>query len=253
MSGRLEQLCAEQRAVARRARIAFEAELARAGVRLPSLGLDDPGDGYRGEIQVELGRARPDVLDQITELLREALDAREQRRPDDEPAPDAEAAALVSRVWTLATDPEGWERTGRFMPCRCVLGRAGGCVVAACVAAAELPPLGTELTGPLGRGLLLAARREVDASGVVRRTTLAWHRPRRGRTGSYSWALECAAEQVVRPARRGWIFPPPAQLRLLYDQLGNSSLVGDALGISSSAVREHMQRVGLARRRRPGA
>ncbi|GAA1993950.1 hypothetical protein [Kitasatospora viridis] len=74
-SARIRQFTVEARKEAREAIAELRAVLALAGLQLPSLGEDWEGS-FSGTVLVELGRARPDVVRGIAELLREALAAR---------------------------------------------------------------------------------------------------------------------------------------------------------------------------------
>lgn len=53
--------------------------LAEAGLLLPSVGVDWPT--ITGDVLVTLGRARPELVVSITDLLRDGLNARAQHKP----------------------------------------------------------------------------------------------------------------------------------------------------------------------------
>ncbi|MFE9421688.1 hypothetical protein ACFYNO_01860 [Kitasatospora sp. NPDC006697] len=75
---RIRSLTIEARQEAREAIAELRAVLARAGIQLPSLGEDWQGS-FTGAVLVELGRARPAVVREITQLLHEALAARAEQ------------------------------------------------------------------------------------------------------------------------------------------------------------------------------
>ncbi|MDH6139533.1 hypothetical protein P3T35_001533 [Kitasatospora sp. GP30] len=77
-STRIRELAANARQEARDAIDELRAVLAQAGIDLPSLGEDWQGS-FTGVVLVELGRARPDVVRRIAELLRDGLAARAQQ------------------------------------------------------------------------------------------------------------------------------------------------------------------------------
>lgn len=53
--------------------------LTRAGTPLPSVGID-PASSITGAVLVELGRARPDVVVAIADLILEGLNARDRQQ-----------------------------------------------------------------------------------------------------------------------------------------------------------------------------
>ncbi|MCX4749752.1 hypothetical protein OG455_30285 [Kitasatospora sp. NBC_01287] len=79
-STRLGTLIADARDDARRAVETLRAVLAEAGLALPSLGEDWQEGWFTGTVLVDLGRARPDVVRGIAELLGDGLAARAQQR-----------------------------------------------------------------------------------------------------------------------------------------------------------------------------
>lgn len=78
-NARLAAITAQLRAEATQALEDLLAALRRAGVVLPSACLDGVS-GFTGTVLVDLGRARPDVVVAITELLLDGLNAREKHQ-----------------------------------------------------------------------------------------------------------------------------------------------------------------------------
>ncbi|MDH6109753.1 hypothetical protein P3T36_005446 [Kitasatospora sp. MAP12-15] len=76
---RLSEITAARRKQAAFAVGKLGSALARAGVALPSVGVDWQSV-LTGEVLVDLGRARSDVVVMIAELILEGLDARDKQQ-----------------------------------------------------------------------------------------------------------------------------------------------------------------------------
>ncbi|MEV7777786.1 hypothetical protein [Kitasatospora sp. NPDC088351] len=65
-----------------------------AGCRLPSIGLDTPS-GITGEVLVDMGRAAPDVITRLAEVIRVGTAALAAEAPDDPDRPEG----TVTHLW----------------------------------------------------------------------------------------------------------------------------------------------------------
>ncbi|WP_280726612.1 hypothetical protein [Kitasatospora sp. MAA4] len=79
MASELSRLTAAARQKAADAAAALTSLLAEAGLALPSIGVDWHEGWFTGEVLIDLGRARADVVMELVGLLQEGLDARGKR------------------------------------------------------------------------------------------------------------------------------------------------------------------------------
>ncbi|MFJ2781905.1 hypothetical protein [Kitasatospora sp. NPDC087315] len=93
----LSRMVGKQRRAARKACAEMREATEEAGCRLPSLGLDAPS-GITGEVLVDMGRAAPDVITRLAEVIRVGAAALAAEAPDGPDSPDS-PEGMVTHLW----------------------------------------------------------------------------------------------------------------------------------------------------------